>query len=101
MSMPEITPGRMDDAALGALLSEPIDWRNIEAGLREVGHQCFDRRQPIEPNGMRDLVRTARIVREHDRHAFLGRRLLREAPPGGNARGDGLHALLVGAMRQM
>jgi len=37
---------------------------------------------------VRDLVRTARIVREHDRQPLLGNRSLRKSPPGRHARSD-------------
>jgi hypothetical protein len=50
-------------------LAERMDRIDIEAGLREVGHQGFDRGQRIETHRMRNLMRTARIVREHECHA--------------------------------
>jgi len=91
-------PGQL---LLQQCFAERLNRRNIEAGPPQIGQQRLDRRQRIEPDRMRDLMRTARVVREHERHPLPGGRRLGEAPPGSNARGDGLDALLIGPVRQM
>ena len=82
-------------------LAERADRLDIEAGLCEIGHQGLDRRERIEANRMRDLVRTTRIVREHDRQPLLAARLLGEKPPSRDAHGNSRHALRIGPVREM
>ena len=74
---------------------------DVKSRRRKIRQQRLDRGQRIEADGMRDLMRTARIIREHQRKLLVLRGLAGKTVPGSDTRDDRRDAPGIRPMREM